>query len=74
MGAIIGFGVAAGMPHDWHWGYIDLHALMILSPCSIIAAKLGVRAANALPISKLRKTFGLFMFLLAGKTFMGVLV
>ena len=67
-GAIIGFGITAGWPHDWRWGYIDLYALLIMSMCSIVASKLGVKAASALPTPQLRKVFGVFMFALAVKT------
>jgi len=73
VGAIIGFGITAGMPHNWRWGYIDLYALLFLSICSILASKMGVRVASALPVAKLRKAFGIFMFLLAGKTLLGVI-
>jgi hypothetical protein len=72
IGTIIGFGVVAGLPHDWRWGYIDLYALLVLSPCAIIAAKVGVRVANFLPIKQLRKMFGFLMFLLAGKVLLDV--
>ena len=68
VGAILGFGITAGWPHDWHWGYIDLYALLVMSVCSIVASKLGVKAAAALPVSQLRKAFGLFMLGLALKT------
>jgi uncharacterized membrane protein YfcA len=68
IGAIMGFGVTAGWPHHWRWGYIDLYALLIMSICSIVAAKLGVKAASALPVSQLRKAFGIFMLGLALKT------
>lgn len=73
VGAIVGFGITAGWPHDWRWGYIDLHALLVMSICSIIAAKLGVKAAAALPTRQLRKVFGVFMFALAAKTMFTVL-
>ncbi|MDF3822643.1 sulfite exporter TauE/SafE family protein [Leptospira sp. 96542] len=73
VGAIIGFGLTAGTPHGWRWGYIDLAALLPLAACSLFASKLGVRAAHALPTSVLRKCFGLFMFLLAGKTLVNAL-
>ena len=72
IGTIIGFGVVAGLPHDWRWGYIDLYALLVLSPCAIIAAKVGVRVANFLPIKQLLKMFGFLMFLLAGKVLLDV--
>jgi uncharacterized protein len=68
VGAIIGFGVTAGWPHGWRWGYIDLHALLVMSLCSIVAARLGVKAAGALPTHQLRKAFGLFMMALAVRT------
>lgn len=73
IGAIIGFGITAGTPHDWRWGYIDLYALLIMSACSIMASKLGVKASAALPTPQLRKAFGLFMFGLAIKTLWSVL-
>lgn len=73
LGAIIGFGVTAGPLHDWRWGYIDLHALLVMSICSIVASKLGVRAAARMPISLLRKLFGIFMVGLAVKTMYTIL-
>ena len=73
VGAIIGFGITAGSPHAWRWGYIDLYALLIMSVCSIVASKLGVKASAALPTAQLRKVFGLFMFGLAIKTLLAVL-
>lgn len=68
LGAIIGFGVTAGSPHDWRWGYIDLYALLVMSVCSVVASKLGVKAAAVLSTPILRKLFGLFMVGLASKT------
>jgi len=68
VGTIIGFGVTAGWPHGWRWGYIDLHALLVMSSCSIVASKLGVWAAAALPTQQLRKAFGIFMVALSVKT------
>jgi len=68
VGAIIGFGVTAGWPHGWRWGYIDLHALLVMSLCSIVAARLGVKAAAALPTHRLRRAFGLFMVALSIRT------
>lgn len=73
LGAIIGFGLTAGMPHDWRWGYIDLQALLALSLCSILASKLGVKIAGWMPIAALRKGFGFFMLVLAGKTLLTTL-
>lgn len=73
LGAIIGFGITAGVPHDWRWGYIDLHALLIMGLCSVIASKLGVRAAAAMPTPLLRKIFGVFMIALAFKTSISLL-
>jgi uncharacterized membrane protein YfcA len=73
LGAIIGFGVTAGSPHDWRWGYIDLYALLTMSMCSIVASKLGVKVAAIMPTSLLRKIFGIFMVGLAVKTMYTVL-
>jgi uncharacterized membrane protein YfcA len=55
-------------PHDWRWGYIDLHALLVMSVCAVVASRFGVWAAAALPTLVLRRGFGLFMMGLAGKT------
>jgi uncharacterized protein len=74
LGTIIGFGVIAGLPHDWRWGYIDLYALLVLSPCAVVAAKLGVLVAIFLPINQLRKIFGFLMCLLAGKVLLDVIL
>ncbi|MBC7857775.1 MAG: sulfite exporter TauE/SafE family protein [Burkholderiaceae bacterium] len=74
LGAIIGFGVTAGSPHDWRWGYIDLHALLVMGSCSVVASKLGVKAAAVLPTPALRKIFGVFMMGLAVKTVYTVLL
>lgn len=68
LGAIVGFGITADSPHDWRWGYIDLHALLVLSICAVIASRLGVRAAAALPVARLRSIFGLFMLGLSART------
>lgn len=68
LGAILGFGVTAGAPHDWRWGYIDLHALLVLSICAVIASRLGVCAAASLPVASLRTIFGVFMLSLSIKT------
>lgn len=72
IGAIIGFGITAGRPHDWRWGYIDLYALLIMSICSVIASRLGVKTAAALPTAKLRIAFGIFMVCLSIKTIVDV--
>jgi uncharacterized protein len=72
IGAIIGFGITAGRPHDWRWGYIDLYALLVMSICSVIASRLGVKAASALPTTKLRMAFGIFMVGLSIKTIVDV--
>ena len=69
LGAIIGFGVTAGSPHSWRWGYIDLYALLVMSICSIVASNLGVKTAAVIPTQVLRKIFGAFMMGLALKTF-----
>jgi uncharacterized protein len=72
IGCIVGFGFTAGWPHDWRWGYIDLYALLVMGICSIVASKLGVKAASALPTTQLRKALGLFMLALSVKTIVTV--
>jgi len=74
LGAIIGFGVTAGSPHDWRWGYVDLYALLVMGICSVLASKLGVKAAAVLPTPILRKLFGVFMVGLASKTVYSLVV
>jgi len=74
LGAIVGFGVTAGSPHDWRWGYIDLYAMLVMSICSVVASKLGVKAAALMPTPLLRKVFGVFMVGLAAKTVYSVLL
>jgi uncharacterized membrane protein YfcA len=74
LGAIIGFGVTAGSPHGWRWGYIDLYALLVMGICSVLASKLGVKAAAVLPTPILRKLFGVFMVGLASKTVYSLVV
>lgn len=68
LGAVMGFGLSSGMPHDWRWGYIDLYALLLMSLCSIPCSKIGVKLATLISISYLRKAFGLLMIGLAIKT------
>ena len=68
VGAVLGFGITSGIPHDWRWGYIDLYALLVMSACSIPASKVGVRLAGLIPTDRLRKAFGLLMVGLAIKT------
>jgi uncharacterized membrane protein YfcA len=72
LGAILGFGVTAGAPHDWRWGYIDLHALPVLSICAVIASRLGVRAAAAIAVARLRFIFGMFMLALSVRTLIDI--
>jgi uncharacterized membrane protein YfcA len=68
LGAVMGFGITSGMPHDWRWGYIDLYALLLMSLCSIPASKIGVKLAGLISTTYLRKAFGLLMVGLAIKT------
>lgn len=72
VGAIIGFGITAGWPHDWRWGYIDLYALPILGAFAIVFSRLGVKTASVLPTQYLRKFFGVFMLVLAAKTILTI--
>lgn len=68
VGAVLGFGITSGAPHDWRWGYIDLYTLLVMSLCSVPASKLGVRLAGLISTAHLRKAFGLLMVGLAIKT------
>jgi uncharacterized protein len=73
LGAILGFGMTAGMPGHWRWGHIDLYALLVMGITSVVASKLGVKAAAALPTLHLRKLFGVLMLALASKTLLEIL-
>ncbi|MEQ9106105.1 MAG: sulfite exporter TauE/SafE family protein [Limnobacter sp.] len=72
VGAIVGFGITAGWPHDWRWGYIDLYALPILGAFAIVFSRFGVKAASVLPTQYLRRFFGAFMLALAAKTLLTI--
>jgi uncharacterized membrane protein YfcA len=62
--ATIGFILAGwdmpGRP-PWSLGHVNLAALAIIAPASVIAAPWGARAAHALPVRPLRIVFGCFL-------------
>ena len=45
-------------------GYVWLPALAAIASCSVLMAPLGVRAAHALPVGKLKRVFGLVLYAL----------
>ncbi len=46
-------------------GYLFLPALLVIAVASVSMAPLGVRAAHALPVQRLRRLFALLLYLLA---------
>jgi uncharacterized membrane protein YfcA len=47
------------------FGYIWLPGLVVIALCSVFTAPLGARAAHALPVAKLKRTFASVLYLLA---------
>lgn len=62
---VIGWNVI-GLP-AFSWGYVNLVAMLLIIPFSMLAAPLGVRAAHGLPVKKLRLVFALFVLAVAIK-------
>jgi len=58
-----GWGLAPALAGAW--GYLYLPALAVLLPCTMLAAPWGARAAHALPVARLKRSFALLLVLLA---------
>ena len=54
-----------GLP-AWSLGYIWLPALGVIAVCSVTTAPLGARMAHNMPIAKLKRTFAVVLYCLAG--------
>lgn len=65
---VIGWNIT-GLP-PFSWGYVNLLAMLLIVPFSMLSAPFGVRAAHSLPVDKLRVVFAFFVFTVAIK--MGV--
>ena len=65
-----GLGVAGRLPFSW--GYVNLAALAIIVPMTMLMAPVGVRLAHALDATRLRQVFALFLGLTALRMFYGV--
>ena len=59
-GYIAGGLSAPGLP-AWSLGYVWLPALAAIASCSTLMAPLGARAAHALPVTRLKRAFGLML-------------
>ena len=59
---------ASGLPH-WSIGFVYLPALAGLVIASMLTAPLGVRLAHRLPVDKLKRFFGLFVYIMAARMF-----
>lgn len=61
---IIGLGDTSNLP-PFSFGYINLIALAVIVPVTVLFAPLGVAAAHKLSIKKLRRVFSVFMIIIA---------
>lgn len=65
----IGFFIIGLMDHNilppFSFGYINVMALAIIVPITVMAAPLGVATAHKLSIKKLRAVFSIFMIIIA---------
>jgi uncharacterized membrane protein YfcA len=68
-GGLIGYAISGasvqGLP-EGSLGYIYLPALAILAIGSVVTAPLGAKAAHAMNVATLKKTFAILLFALAG--------
>lgn len=62
--AIIGLMGAGNLP-PFSFGYINLAALAVIIPVTVLVAPLGVATAHKLSIQKLRGAFSIFMIIIA---------
>ncbi len=58
-----GWGVP-GLP-DHAWGYVWLPAWLAMTSCSMLTAPWGARAAQKLPVQKLKRIFGTLLLVIA---------
>ena len=52
-------------------GNTDIKAGIIICICMVISAKFGGQLANMLPMSIMKKAFGIFVIIVGIKTFLG---
>ena len=67
---IAGWG-KAGLP-DFSIGFVNLLAVCLIIPITILIAPLGVKIAHALPKKTLSRVFGLFLIIVAIRFFMAL--
>ena len=61
---IIGWGHSEGMP-PLTFGYLNLIALAVIIPVTVLFAPLGVHVGHKLSIKKMRQVFSIFMIIIA---------
>ncbi|HPD83654.1 MAG: sulfite exporter TauE/SafE family protein [Alphaproteobacteria bacterium] len=61
---IIGWGHHTGMP-PLTFGYINLLALAVIIPVTVLFAPLGVHVGHKLSVKKMRQVFSIFMIIIA---------
>lgn len=66
IGAVIAGWQAEGLPTA-SLGYVNLAALAVLTPMTLLTTPLGVRLAHSLPPLVVRRLFALFMLLVAAR-------
>ena len=61
-----------GLPQA-SFGFVYLPALLGISLCSVLVAGLGARAAHALPVASLKKSFAVLLLGMALKMLIGLI-
>lgn len=67
----IGMGEAAGVPLTL--GYVNMLALAMIVPFSVMTAPLGAKVAHSMDVGRLRRVFAVFMVLIAARMLWGAL-
>ena len=70
----IGWDVDVENLPPFNLGFVNLAAFVVIISASVLTAPLGVKCVHALPVSKLKTGFSLFMLLLAGKMLIEIIL
>ncbi len=54
---------------DWHFGYLNIIAMLGIAIPSVLIAPFGVRISHALPVHVLKKIFAIFLYVIATRMF-----
>ena len=61
---LIGLGGSADLLPPYTYGYINILALMVIMPITILMAPIGVAVAHKFSITRLKRIFSIFLFFL----------